>query len=140
MATKKNNESSSEALHHPPVDPATPEAPFDDAALNASADDAAAVIGKLPATKHEALIQAWVARRNAAAVAAVAARDDSPARKSARRAINVLKSRGVPIPERANVVAALPKAEYTFEARAMFPDGRGAQIWWIAKIAKTGGT
>jgi hypothetical protein len=141
MAAKKKHEpATSEALHHPPVEPATPETPFDDAALGATADTAVDVIGKLPLEKQEALIQAWVARRNAAAVAAVAARENAPARKAARRAINVLKSRGVQIPERPSVVSALPKPEHTIEARAMFPDGRGAQIWWIAKIAKTGGT
>lgn len=139
MAAKKKNESG-ESLHHPPVEPATPEAPFDDATLAATADNAVDAVGKLPGAKQEALIQAWVTRRNAAAVAAVAARDDAPARKAARRALNVLKSRGVAIPERPSVVAALPKPEYTMEARAMFPDGRGAQIWWVAKIAKTGGT
>lgn len=139
-AKKKTDTTTSEALHHPPVEPATPEPAFDDATLAATFDDAVDVLGKLPADKQEALIQAWVARRNAAAVAAVAARDNAPARKAARRAINVLKSRGVAVPERPSVVAALPKPEYTLEARAMFPDGRGAQIWWIAKIAKTGGT
>jgi hypothetical protein len=141
MAAKKK-QATSQDLHHPPVEAATPEAPFDDATLDASFESAFDVVGKVDSKRHEALINAWVARRNAAAVAAVANRDDAPntARKAARRAINVLKSRGVSIPERPSVVAAMPKPEFTIEARAMFPDGRGAQIWWIAKIAKTGGT
>ncbi len=143
MAAKKKSDSDkSEALHHPPVDPATPEAPFDDATLDASGDNAFELLQKVDAKKHEALVAAWVARRNAAAVAAIAARDDAPAtaRKAARRAVNVLKSRGVALPERTATASLVAKPEFTIEARAMFPDGRGAQIWWIAKIAKTGGT
>ncbi|MGZ3421761.1 MAG: hypothetical protein ACXWUG_01440 [Polyangiales bacterium] len=140
MATKKKEHTSAE-LHHPAVETATPEH-LDESALSASFENAFAIASKLPENKHEELIAAWVARRNAAAVSAIAQRDDAPStlRKAARRAINVLKSRGVAIPERANVVAAMPKEEHTIEARAMFPDGRGAQIWWIAKIAKTGRT
>lgn len=140
MAAKKK-EHTSEELHHPAVEPATPEH-FDESALSASFEDAFAIASKLPANKHEELVAAWVARRNGAAVSAVAQRDDAPSslRKAARRAINVLKSRGVVVPERASVVSALPKEESTIEARAMFPDGRGAQIWWIAKISKTGRT
>lgn len=139
MAAKKKT---SDDLHHPPVDPATPEAPFDDATLEVAFDSAFDAIKKVPAERHEALVTAWVARRNAGAVAAVAAREDAPssARKAARRALNVLKSRGVTIPERPSVTAAMPKPEFTMEARAMFPDGRGAQIYWVAKIGKTGGT
>lgn len=134
--------SASEALHHPPVAPATPVHAIADAALDASYETAFDVVANTPADKVEALIQAWVAHRNAAAIAAVASRDDAPsvARKAARRAINVLKSRGVAIPDRPSVVAAITKPQFTLEARAMFPDGRGAQIWWIAKIATTGGT
>ena len=131
-----------DALHHPPVAAATPEAPFTDAVLDVAGDSAFDTLGRLPESKHESLVAAWVARRNAAAVAAIATRDNAPAvaRKAARRAINVLKSRGVAIPERPSVVSLMQKPEFTIEARAMFPDGRGAQLWWIAKIAKTGGT
>jgi hypothetical protein len=135
-------DSKRDALHHPPVEPATPLHAIADGALDASYDGAFDVIAQTPEDKVEALIQAWVAHRNAAAVAAVAHREDAPAlaRKAARRAMNVLRSRGVAVPERPAVVAALTKPQFTLEARAMFPDGRGAQIWWIAKIANTGGT
>jgi hypothetical protein len=44
------------------------------------------------------------------------------------------------VPERTSQASLIAKPEFTLEARAMFPDGRGAQIWWVAKIAKTGGT
>lgn len=146
MAAKKKQESkptpAGEALHHPSVEPATPEPPFDDATLDAGYEQALDAVTRTPEAKREALVQAWIARRNAAAIVAIAQADAAPsgARKAARRAINVLKSRGVAIPERPNVVATLPKASHTYEARAMFPDGRGAQIWWIAKISSTGGT
>jgi len=143
MAAKKKTEpTASEALHHPPVEPATPLHAIDDAALNVSYEGAFDVVQKTPEDRQEALVQAWVAHRNAAAVAAIAIRDDAPAvaRKASRRAINVLKSRGVAIPDRPKVVATLGKPAFTIEARALFPDGRGAQIWWIAKIANTGGT
>ncbi len=144
MAAKKKSPApeTSEALHHPPVEPATPEHPFNDATLDVAGEGAFEVVSKTDGNKHEALIAAWVARRNAAAVAAIAQRDDAPstARKAARRAVNVLKSRGVQVPERTSQASLVAKPEFTLEARAMFPDGRGAQIWWIAKIAKTGGT
>ncbi len=145
MAAKKKTEakpSASEALHHPPVEPATPVHAIADSALDVSYEGAFDVVADTPADTLEGLIQAWVAHRNAAAISAIASRDDAPAvaRKAARRAINVLKSRGVAIPERASVVTAFTKPSFTIEARALFPDGRGAQIWWIAKIANTGGT
>lgn len=141
-AKKKPATHTSEELHHPAVAPATPEPPFDSATLDATYDTALDLAKKVDPARHEALVQAWIAHRNAAAIASLAQRDDAPAtlRKAARRAVNVLKSRGVAVPERSGVVAALPKAEQTVEARAMFPDGRGAQIWWIAKTSKSGGT
>jgi hypothetical protein len=133
---------SSDALHHPPVAPATPPPPFDEATLDAPYEAALDRARAIPEGAHEGLVAAWVARRNAAAVAAVAHDDRAPGvlRKAARRAINVLKSRGVAIPDRPAVTASLvAKPEFTVEARMMFPDGRGAQLWWIAKVAKTGG-
>lgn len=128
-------------LHHPPVDPATPEHPFDDATLDVSADHALDVAKKTPANRHDALVQAWLARRNAAAIAEIARTEEAPAaaRKAARRAIGVLKSRGIAVPERGPVVANVArKAPARIEARFLFPNARGAQIWWIAKIEKTG--
>ncbi|HEU4410532.1 MAG TPA: hypothetical protein VFS43_35080 [Polyangiaceae bacterium] len=75
---------------------------FSDGQLNATAEGALGVVAGLGADEQADLIDAWVARGNAAAVAAVAREDEapSPARKAARRALNVLKARGVPIPER----------------------------------------
>ena len=149
MATKKTTtpqttpQAKSAELHGAPVENATPEHEFDDATIDVGATGALAAIQRTPADRQEQLVAAWVARRNAAAIAEIAAVDAAPpvARRAARRAIGVLKSRGVAIPERGPVVAQpLQKGPATFEARFMFPDAKGAQLWWIARIEKTGRT
>jgi hypothetical protein len=141
-AKKKPEATTAQEIHHAPVETATPEHPFDDATLDVAADGALAAVKKTPAARQEALVQAWLARRNAAAIAEVARTDDAPApaRKAARRAVGVLKSRGIAVPERSSVVALTPKATRSYEARCLFPDGRGAQMWWIAKVESTGRT
>lgn len=145
---KKQNEKAAEhvaahtEIHHAPVAPATPEPTFSDAELDASAEAALGALAAHPEAKHEALVQAWVAHRNAAAVDAIARDDKAPgrARKAAKRALGVLKARGVALPEKGSVVAAVSKPIVSFEARMIFPDGQGAQMWWIAKVTSTGGT
>ncbi len=114
---------------------------FDEATLGASEGDALAVVKKTPEARQEKLVAAWLAKGNVAAIAAVAREDAAPsaARKAARRALPVLKSRGIAVPDRApSVVSFTSKAEVTMEARCIFPDGRGAQMWWIARIESTG--
>jgi hypothetical protein len=76
------------------------------------------------------LVGAWIAAKNAAAVAAIAADDSAPtpARKAARRGINVLKSRGVPIPERPRVARIAPEA-VTYEAWFRPPDAAGSSAF-----------
>src|ERR1043165_7148475 len=72
--------------------------------VEANAEGAKSAIAKVGDRSAE-LVDAWVAAKNAAAVAEFA-RDESapgPARKAARRALNVLKARGVAIPERTHV-------------------------------------
>src|SRR5687767_4343690 len=78
------------------------------------------------------LVGAWIACRNAAAVAEVASDDGAPtaARKAARRGINVLKSRGVAIPERRREGAAAPTAA-TYEAWFRPPDGAGTSAFTL---------
>ena len=51
------------------------------------------------------LVEAWITEKNAAALLEVAEHDRSPApaRKAARRGLQVLKSRGVTIPEHRHV-------------------------------------
>jgi len=141
-ASESSSGEASRELHHAPVEKATPEHAFDDKTLDVAYEGALAIVAKTPSDKHEALVAAWVARRNAGAIAAVAQKDDAPstARKAARRAVGVLKSRGIAVPERSTVAALVQKPSFTMEARVLFPDGRGAQLWWIAKISSTGGT
>jgi hypothetical protein len=79
------------------------------------------------------LIAAWVACKNAAAVAEVAADDESPApaRKAARRGINVLKSRGVAIPERSRANPRPVVPAETFEAWFRPPDASGTSAFTL---------
>src|SRR4051812_40793678 len=77
---------------------------FDAATLQTGAEGALAAVVKAEA-RGAALVEAWVQAKNAGAVAALAEDDKAPApaRKAARRGINVLKARGVAIPERTRV-------------------------------------
>jgi hypothetical protein len=86
------------------------------------------------------LVQAWVTAKNAAAVAAIAHDEGAPApaRKAARRGLNVLKARGIAIPGRNRVARfAVPEAE---EVQAWFlpPDSTGAAVVIISAHAPNG--
>jgi hypothetical protein len=85
------------------------------------------------------LVGAWIACKNAAAVAEVAADDTTPAaaRKAARRGVNVLKSRGVPIPERARATRAAPPTAEIHEAWFRPPDAAGTAAFTLG--ARGGG-
>jgi hypothetical protein len=74
-----------------------------------------------------ALVDAWLAASNAEAIAALADADDAPgpARKAARRAINILKARGASIPTRPRVARVDTRSEVAFEATYLPPDGSG---------------
>lgn len=74
----------------------------------------------------EALIDRWLAGSNAAAIAAVADHD-GPARKLARRALGVLKARGVSIPEPPKKATGAVSASEspTIEATMLPPDASG---------------
>jgi hypothetical protein len=79
------------------------------------------------------LVGAWIACKNAAAVAEVAADDASPAaaRKAARRGINVLKSRGIASPERPRGARAAPPPVETYEAWFRPPDAAGTSAFTL---------
>src|SRR6266542_1113276 len=100
---------------------------FEPAWLDAGADRALALVEQA-GERGPDLVEAWVALRNAAAVAEVAAFDDAPgpARKAARRGLNVLKSRGVAIPERVRIARAVRADAPIVEAWFRPPDGAGA--------------
>jgi hypothetical protein len=73
----------------------------------------------------EALVGEWIKASNAAALAAVAELGEGAARKAARRGVNVLKSRGVRIPEAPRRARAAAPAELTRQAWLLPPDGTG---------------
>jgi hypothetical protein len=74
-----------------------------------------------------ALVDAWLAASNVEAIVEIVESDDvaGGARKAARRALNVLRSRGVAIPERRHVVKMDDRAEVSIEATMIPPDGSG---------------
>jgi hypothetical protein len=98
---------------------------FEAPLLQAAAKDALASLGKAGARAPQ-LVEAWVKSGNAAAVAAAAEQADGPARKAARRGLNVLKSRGVAVPEttRVSAVAGEKQSAHT-EAFLLSPDSLG---------------
>lgn len=84
----------------------------------------------------EALVDAWIDGHNAAAIVEAAASDalSGPARKAAKRALNVLKSRKVALPEPlARTASARAEADEIIEATFTPPDGRGAVSITISK-------
>ena len=101
----------------------------DDALASASPEQALAALEQAGPT----LIDEWLRRGNAAAILEVAERAQGAPRKAARRAINVLKSRGVAIPERRRVVS-LSSASHVeaFEAWMLAPDTAGTLVLVIA--------
>ncbi|MFI5299980.1 MAG: hypothetical protein ACHREM_17975, partial [Polyangiales bacterium] len=97
--------------------------------LHVTADNAVSIAAATAADAQPALVEGWLAAKNVEAIAAVA-RDDAapgPARKSARRAIAILKSRGVAIPDHAQVTRVALRPEVVVEARMTFPDAEGTQ-------------
>lgn len=96
--------------------------------LKADASSALAVL-TAAGPRAEALVQAWTQGGNAAAIVEVADHGAGPARKAARRALNVLKARGVAVPEKkrvATLAAAAPDA--TLRASLVPPDGGGTTV------------
>jgi hypothetical protein len=104
---------------------------FSDKQLGVDADGA---VGALEAAgdKAEALVQAWVAAGNAAAVAEASERATGSAKKAAKRGLNVLKSRGVKLPERGRVAKLVQAAEEKLEAWLLPPDAAGTVLIVIA--------
>lgn len=76
-----------------------------------------------------ALVDAWLGASNAEAIAAAAESEDASgaARKAARRALNVLKSRGATIPTRPRVVRLAEDRAEVVEATLIPPDSSGTE-------------
>lgn len=108
-----------------------PKTAFDDRLLGVGAEGAVAAV-RDAGTKAEALVQAWLDKANAAAVLEVSERGEGAARKAARRALNVLRSRGVAIPTLHRVaslgIAATPDL---VEAWMMSPDSNGMELFSV---------
>jgi hypothetical protein len=107
--------------------------------LAATAAGARKAVETVGADEQADLVDAWVKEGNVDAVAEVAADDDAPApaRKAARRGLNVLKSRGVKVPERTTVARPFAgEPERTIEGRMVPPDGSGTQVITIVSRAQ----
>jgi hypothetical protein len=101
---------------------------FDATLVEVAADEAVAALQKA-GDAATALVDAWAAANNAAAIAEVAECDavQGAARKAARRAINVLRSRGVAVPTRARAKVE-ERPEMEAEAQLTTPDALGTFI------------
>lgn len=85
----------------------------------------------------EKLVELWTQGNNAAAIVEAAAAENAPSagRKAAKRAINVLRARGVALPERSAKPSAPVSAaeEEVVEATFTAPDARGTVSFTISK-------
>jgi hypothetical protein len=91
-----------------------------------------------PASAPRRLVEAWVKAGNAGAVNEVAERGSGKARKAARRGLNVLKARGVAIPERTRVASVGGGKEQVIEeAWLIAPDTQGTSVVTIASRTPT---
>lgn len=110
---------------------------FDSKLLSATAEGALASLTTAGARAPQ-LVEAWVKAGNAAAVAEAAEHAEGAARKAARRGINVLKARGVVVPERAHVSAlAGSRAAEQTEAFMLSPDSLGNVLLAITTRSAT---
>jgi hypothetical protein len=110
---------------------------FDASLLSAKPSDVLSSLTKA-GPKATALVEAWVKSGNAAAVAAAAEHAEGSARKAARRGLNVLKARGLAIPEpvRVSAVSGAKSPEQT-EAFMLSPDSQGNVLLAIATRSLT---
>lgn len=111
---------------------------FEPRLVAVAADGALAAISEAGA-QAEGLVQAWLDAGNAGAVAEIAERGSGAARKAARRGMNVLRARGVTIPERRRVATIGGGGDTeTVEAWMMAPDSGGMQLFAITSRAPAG--
>lgn len=110
---------------------------FDAKLLSASAADALASLSKAGA-KAPQLVEAWVKAGNAAAVVEASERAEGAVRKAARRGLNVLKARGVSVPQPTRVAAVSgEKATEQTEAYLLAPDSLGNVLLAITTRSPT---
>ncbi|MFO0662041.1 MAG: hypothetical protein U0165_19745 [Polyangiaceae bacterium] len=101
--------------------------------VDVSAEGALAAVGKVGADEQADLVEAWIAAGNIGAVAAVAREDDapSPARKAARRGLNVMKARGLKVPEPNHVARPFALTDSSYDALFECPDVSGTSLTTI---------
>jgi hypothetical protein len=99
---------------------------FEEGVLGATWESAKEAVKRV-GDRASALVDAWLGGSNAAAIAATAEADDSPGpvRKAARRALNVLKARGVAIPSKPHVARVAETKPDVLEAAFIPPDATG---------------
>jgi hypothetical protein len=108
---------------------------FAEEMLHATAENALSALDSA-GTRASELVEAWIKSANVAAVAEVAERGHGAPRKSARRGLNVLKSRGVTIPLRTRVATlAGDKQPEAVEAWLTPPDSVGDTLLVITSRA-----
>jgi hypothetical protein len=112
---------------------------FDASVLAVSAEGALGAV-KDAGQRAAALVEAWVQAKNAAAVAAIAEDDKAPppARKAARRGLNVLKARGIAIPERRQITRLTGDPLEGYDAWFVPPDGAGTHMVILAARRQSG--
>jgi len=109
--------------------------------LEADGDNALEVVMSLGADIQGELVEAWVVQGNVDAVTRIAQDDEAPApaRKAARRGLNVLKSRGIQTPEKPTVVrplVAVSSGVLEVEAYFRIPDAAGTRaVSFATKLA-----
>jgi hypothetical protein len=108
---------------------APPSSPFDAALVSTGAEGAVAALAQA-GDAAVALIEAWTVASNAAAVAEAVESDavQGGVRKAARRALNVLRARGVQVPVRARITKMDDRTEVSLEATLLPPDGSGTAV------------
>jgi len=117
----------------------TPSAGLDPELVGVGADGARDAIAKAGARAAD-LVAAWIEAKNAAAVAALAGDESAPAaaRKAAKRGLNVLKARGIPLPERTRVARLTGDPIEDYEAWFVPPDGSGTSVFTVASRRQSG--
>lgn len=111
---------------------------FEEHLLRTTAEGALSAVAEVGA-RAESLVQAWTETGNAAAVLEVSERGQGAARKAARRALNILRSRHVEIPVLRRVASLGGEvAPDVLEAWMMAPDSSGMQLFAVASRSPLG--
>jgi len=124
----------------PSSTPAVATAGFDAALVNVGAAEAVAALVSA-GEGAAALVDAWLGASNAAAIAEAVESEAAPsaARKAARRAINVLRARGVAVPTRTHVVKMDDAGgETVVEATLSPPDAYGTESFILTSKHPSG--